>query len=86
MILMEILRRIFKHVKSKHMDPQMVQILVVNLDKANLTEKMTRDEALEYLTTIYKEQPLQHFNDYERVFVVHSETGKITRPKLKIIF
>ena len=68
------------------MDTQMVQILVVNLDKANLTEKMTRDQALEYLTTIYNEQPLQHFNDYERVFVVHSETGKITRPKLKIIF
>lgn len=68
------------------MDTQMVQILVVNLDKANLTEKMTREQALEYLTTIYNEQPLQHFNDYERVFVVHSESGKITRPKLKIIF
>ncbi len=83
---MGILGRIFKHVKRKSMDTQMVQILVVNLDKANLTEKMTRDQALDYLTTIYNEQPLQHFNDYERVFVVHSETGKITRPKLKIIF
>ena len=61
-------------------------LLQVNQDGVTTSEPMDLEKITELVIERYKEQPLQYFNEYKRIKVVHLKTGTIKEAKLTIEF
>jgi len=61
-------------------------LLEVNADDVTKSEPMNLEEISKYVFSKYGEQPLQYFNEYKRLKIVHLKTGTIKNLELKVEF
>ena len=61
-------------------------LLEVNADDIVKSEPMNLEEISKYVLSKYGEQPLQYFNEYKRLKVVHLKTGTVKNLELKVEF
>lgn len=61
-------------------------LLEVNADDITKSEPMNLEEISKYVFSKYGEQPLQYFNEYKRLKIVHLKTGTIKNLELKVEF
>ena len=61
-----------------------LQILDVQPKGVKVHGPLTPSLAVEFLTRLFKEQPLGLVGDNPRVYVVDLDTGKVTKPSLKL--
>lgn len=61
-----------------------LQILDIQPKGVKVHGPLTPSLAVDFLTKLFKEQPLGLVGENTRVYVVDLETGKITKPSLKL--
>jgi hypothetical protein len=69
-----------------YQDTDMYQMLSVTLEGVELSSVMTLDALSAHVVQKYKDQPLQYFNEMDRLKVIHLKTGTIKSIRLKIDF
>ena len=69
-----------------YQDTDMYQMLSVTLEGVELSGVMTLDALSAFVVQKYKDQPLQYFNEMDRLKVIHLKTGTIKSIRLKIDF
>lgn len=77
---------ILKLFKIEVMETFNYQVLIITSEKTTLSDRMTKSSALLYITSVFKEQPLQHFNENHGVFIIDSQSKTVRSPKLTIEF
>jgi len=74
-----------KHFTMNLYNPNDLYVCIeVNADGIITTEPMTFLEISRYITDKYKDQPLQYFNEYKRIKVIHLKSGEVRVAKIEI--
>lgn len=61
-------------------------LLQVNQDGVTTSDPMNLEAMTAHVIEKYKEQPLQYFNEYKRIKIIHLKTSTIKEAKLTIEF